>query len=602
MPSPTRSDLFADPPAPRAGARRRGRRGPLLALAAAFCLLLTLVVFSLAGSTARAPAPARAVDAPQEAAVPPPEPPRPPASFYASPSGARTNDGSQERPLDLATALSRTSPLRGGDTLWLREGLYRGAFVSEIAGRADAPIYVKAYPGERVVLDGTGFSAATLLVTGNDVWFWNLEIAGASGAAHRTDKDSSRGIGVRVLGPRTRYIGLVVHGALTGVSIAKDAEDTELHGCIIFHNGVQDAGAGYGHGVYAEPSSGTTRLIDVITFANQGRGINIFAEGSPRGSVIVDGVASFDNGRPPGGDSGYKLENFFATGAAALTLKDSHFYHSLTTTGLNVGLGSPDARAGRLTMTGTTIVGGSMSVRVVGWREAHVTGNVFYAQGSSNPGSDQTLVSVRSPGNAARLYVWHANTYVDRTARAYPFVFNQVVNAFGGGNLSFPEWQQATGFDADSTYSREPLAGTTVHVRESQHERGRWHAVVYDWSGTAVIELPLASTEIAAGDRIEVRDVTRLSGPPLLEAAYDGRAVVVPMTPPPDEDEGEGTRAASKLPTGHGETAGRAAVTTGDEGQRASPRLTVLVIRRINALRSLTDGPDADPRGGATRP
>jgi hypothetical protein len=600
MPSPTRFDLFANPPAPRAGARRRGWRGPLLAIAATFCLLLTLVVFSLAGSTARAPA--RAVEAPRESTVPPPEPPRPPASFYASPSGARTNDGTQARPLDLATALSRTSPLRGGDTLWLREGLYRGAFVSEIAGRADAPIYVKAYPGERVVLDGAGFSAATLLVTGNDVWFWNLEIAGESGAAHSTEKNSSRGIGVRVLASRTRHIGLVVHGALTGFSIARDAEDTELHGCIIFDNGVQDAGAGYGHGVYAEPSAGTTRLIDVITFANQGRGINIFAEGSPRGSVIVDGVASFDNGRPPGGDSGYKLENFFATGAAALTLKDSHFYHSLATTGLNVGLGSPDARAGRLTMTGTTIVGGSMSVRVAGWREAHVAGNLFYAQGSPNPGADQTLVSVRSPGNAARLYAWRANTYVDRTARRYPFVFNQVVNAFGGGNLSFPEWQQATGFDADSTYSQEPLAGTKVYVRESQQERGRFHAVVYNWSGEPVVELPLASTEIAPGDRIEVRDVTRLSGPPLLEAPYDGRAVVVPMTPPPDEEEREDIRAASKLPTGHGEAPRRAEAITGDEGQRAWPRLTVLVIRRINVLRALTDGPDADLRGGATRP
>src|SRR4030095_9596250 len=39
--------------------------------------------------------------------------------FHVAPSGAAGNDGSAQRPLDLTTALSQSSPARPGDIIWL---------------------------------------------------------------------------------------------------------------------------------------------------------------------------------------------------------------------------------------------------------------------------------------------------------------------------------------------------------------------------------------------------------------------------------------------------------------------------------------------------
>ena len=75
------------------------------------------------------------------------------AEYYVAPTGSSTNDGSVSRPLDLATALSASSPARAGDTIWLRHGTYVGNFVSDLVGSPSAPIIVRQYPGERATID-----------------------------------------------------------------------------------------------------------------------------------------------------------------------------------------------------------------------------------------------------------------------------------------------------------------------------------------------------------------------------------------------------------------------------------------------------------------
>src|SRR5205085_7593123 len=44
--------------------------------------------------------------------------------------------------------------LSAGDTLYLRGGTYRENVYCAVAGKPDAPITIRAYPGERVILDG----------------------------------------------------------------------------------------------------------------------------------------------------------------------------------------------------------------------------------------------------------------------------------------------------------------------------------------------------------------------------------------------------------------------------------------------------------------
>jgi hypothetical protein len=90
--------------------------------------------------------------------------------FFVAPEGLSSNDGSINRPLDLSRALSSDSPAAPGDTIWVRGGTYRGLFRSYLTGTAAAPIIVRNYKGERVIIDGspeaTGYQDSALLVRG----------------------------------------------------------------------------------------------------------------------------------------------------------------------------------------------------------------------------------------------------------------------------------------------------------------------------------------------------------------------------------------------------------------------------------------------------
>src|SRR5262249_51274899 len=75
-------------------------------------------------------------------------------SLYVSTDGWKGGDGTREHPFDLATALARGAA-HPGDTVWVHEGTYTGAFVSELTGTAEAPIIVRPLPGDHVVLDSS---------------------------------------------------------------------------------------------------------------------------------------------------------------------------------------------------------------------------------------------------------------------------------------------------------------------------------------------------------------------------------------------------------------------------------------------------------------
>jgi len=74
-------------------------------------------------------------------------------SFYVSPTGSPNNDGSINRPCDIATALSHPETLKPGDTIWLRGGTYRGVVTSYLQGTQNYPITVRSFPGEWAVID-----------------------------------------------------------------------------------------------------------------------------------------------------------------------------------------------------------------------------------------------------------------------------------------------------------------------------------------------------------------------------------------------------------------------------------------------------------------
>jgi phosphodiesterase/alkaline phosphatase D-like protein len=83
-------------------------------------------------------------------ASPPPSGP----AFYAAPNGIPNGDGSINAPWDLQTALSQSTGVPPGATIYLRGGTYRGKFVSTLVGSQSSPITVRSYPGEWAKIDG----------------------------------------------------------------------------------------------------------------------------------------------------------------------------------------------------------------------------------------------------------------------------------------------------------------------------------------------------------------------------------------------------------------------------------------------------------------
>src|SRR5687768_7553665 len=170
--------------------------------------------------------------------------------FYAAPHGLPTNDGSQQRPLDLATALSTFSPLQPGDILWLRDGVYLGNFESRLTGTVTHPIVVRQYPGERAALHADERTLAALTVHGSDTWYWGFEVTDTNPErvnANGLNNPVLRETSINVFGPRTRFINLVVHDGQQGFGFWTSAVDAEIYGSIISNVGVDAPDRGHGH-------------------------------------------------------------------------------------------------------------------------------------------------------------------------------------------------------------------------------------------------------------------------------------------------------------------------------------------------------------------
>ena len=97
------------------------------------------------------------------------------ADFYLSPTGDDQAPGTSTNApwRTLQTAVHR---IRGGDTLWLAGGSYRGLVISTNAtGRADAPLTLKPLPGQTALLKGSRETTGWVAVS-NGVWrlpAWN---------------------------------------------------------------------------------------------------------------------------------------------------------------------------------------------------------------------------------------------------------------------------------------------------------------------------------------------------------------------------------------------------------------------------------------------
>lgn len=436
------------------------------------------------------------------------------AEFHISPMGTPQGNGTPQYPLDLATALSGVVG-GAGDTFWLRGGTYRGQFYCALQGRPDDPITVRQYPGERATIDGS-----ILQNTGGYVTYWGFELTSSypshtsfQGDAVPTDLPTIMGMNLRA--PGLRLINLVVHDHTSnGIGLWSESPDSEIYGCILYHNGWDGADRGHGHGIYSQNRIGKKRLADNISFQNYSDGIQIYGtDAAFLNNFELEGNVLFNNGiisRWPGGNN---LQLGGGVAASGIVLRHNYTYCPFDLAAA-VNIGS-EVDNQDLLFENNLIQG---SLRIMNWGRSTVMSNLVFA-GNSLLELQQFLPGLRH---------WDWNTYHSDELIFAPF---SLVNTAGSFALSFPLWQMFTGMDASSTYQRGAPAGARVVARPNAYEPGRGHVVVYNWDRRLEVEADLSKI-LFQGYRFEARHAQDYFGAPVLSGIYTGQVIRIPMYAP----------------------------------------------------------------------
>lgn len=444
--------------------------------------------------------------------------------LFVSPEGKPGAPGTKDSPLDLASAISDRSPAAPGDTIWVMGGTYHPPFACKVAGKPDAPVTIRAVPGQRATLDcrlPAGSSASPYLsVQGGDVAIWGLEVT-CSDAKRKTAQGGSspsdiRRGSVNGYASRVRFINMIVHDCDQGFGFWSSGEGGEIYGCIIYNNGWIGPDRGHGHAIYAQNKDGTKQLADNVMFNQFSYGIHVYGSGRAfLKGFHVEGNVSFNNGSGADPDSrtpamliggGSPAERITVLGNC--TFGDRHG-------GGDIRLGYTARSNVDVQVHDNYVVG---AVDLVRWERAMVHQNTILSPG--------TMLRLEYPKDAAAKYEIARNAYVRMGGKqAAPFAIAGEAKA---GGRTFAEWQKE-GFDADSQCAEGKPSAVKVFVRPNRYEPGRAHIVVYNWDLAKEVEVDLGSL-LKPGQKYRIVSAQDFYGKPIIEGRFQQPKVRLPMT------------------------------------------------------------------------
>lgn len=441
--------------------------------------------------------------------------------WYVAPGGSRQGQGTQTLPWDLGTALSNPA-VKPGDTIWLRAGTYTGTFVSTLNGRPDAPIIVRAVPGERVIIDKALADDAkqpALKVKGSWVWFWGMEVMNSNVDRHRNSPYSGadepwRGSGADVYAPNVKFINMIFHDNGHGIWDKQDM--TEVHGCLFFYNGNNKRE----HAMYIGNASGTKYITDNIVFDQGGYGILAYsnsAKSSQKG-LHLEGNIAFNNGILTNDDQktgNLQVGGVSGVSAEQIVLKNNYIYNTAgnaASKNNGIRLGYEDTANKDVKLFDNYVVS-KVPLLLWWWQSVDFRGNSIYANGDS--------IELKMPaGVKASSYRWDFNSYFFAPGESL------FTNELGG--YSFSRWRQTTGLDRHSQAKEARPGGVDIFVRPNRYEAGRANIVVYNWQLKDQVAVDLSSL-FPVGTNFEIRDAQNYFGTPVVRGSYSGGSVFLPM-------------------------------------------------------------------------
>lgn len=474
--------------------------------------------------------------------------------WYASPSGTYTGDGSMANPWDIETAFDNAPhAVKPGDTIWLRGGKYgdgtAGAIITYgLVGTAAAPIVVRAYPGERPIIDAwlqVGCcQGAPDSSRGAYVWFWGLEFAsynpdrtsGTSGPPEWAAQANHAAIDTWA--PGTKVINCIVHDTSGGISMWAEAPGSEAYGNVVYNVGGYGTDRGHGHGFYLQNEApGYKHVADNITFNNFGEGLQIY--GSDTAGVQnfhVEGNVSMNNGsiglgnNTTGGtvSAGARDDNIIIGsgngGPSGIVLINNYTYHTpAADDGYNDLSYNDTPVANDVTAVGNYFIGGLEAVELIRWNSVVFQNNTTYAVVHDN------ISLYWAPNQNPANYSWDHNRYF---GSGHFTTYNGCVtfSCSNGRTLSFSTWQTENSIDANSTFTPGPPTGVWVSVRPNLYEPGRANIVIYNWDLQPTVQVDLSQAGLNPGDTYEIHDGENWFGSAVASGTYNGGTVAIPMT------------------------------------------------------------------------
>ena len=413
-----------------------------------------------------------------------------PIGYFASPTGKANATGTKSDPLDLSTALSKTSPVKPGDTLWLMEGTYIGAFTSYLEGVPGNPIKVKPYPGKHVILETParteGGQDDTLFIDTPWTNYYGLEIR--STGFDRLDEDQKGSIniqgGVNIGSDHdssnVKIINFIIHDTGGGLYSFSASTNSELYGNIIYNNGWEGR-RGSGHGLYTQnKGTGYKKLTNNIIFFGFGTGIHAYVEGGPK-------LANYD----------IQDNTWFLTGAS-------------------------DSRSNQ--KKDNCLVGGKYPVT-----NLLIKNNLGYSDNGrgTRVGYDESVTgqSAVIEGNYLDENFWVAGSWDQLDLKNNTILHgvtgehqNQINDL--GGNV-FKE-------------QNNPPTGKKIFVSKNAYNPRRARVVIYNYDESDVVQVDVSSV-LKNGEAYRIHSVFDLFSKPLVSGVYNGGKINIPMgtiTPP----------------------------------------------------------------------
>jgi len=440
--------------------------------------------------------------------------------LYVSPAGTPSGPGTMAQPYDLATALAGQLG-QPGDTFWLRGGSYViGHVDTKIEGAPGQPITFRQLPAEWARIDGSLTfyeSMGNVVLRDFELYSSDTNRLSAQMGAGFAPTDIRPVIGIACFSPNFSFINLVVHDhTRSGIYISEVSTNTRVYGCVLYNNGWASPDNAEGHSCYVQSRIGTRELADNVAFNAAGVNFHIYENhsGGRLTGVTLDGNVAFHAGalqavrRYQDWIVGVDLP---AISADKIVLKN------------NMGYLPPASAAQDQVQIGRDGINGSVALlnnylplglSMNNWTIAAVAGNLF-AAGSRNyiVNLDQSQVSLAA--------AWNGNSYF-RSETAGAFMGNSV-------EKDFPDWQNATGYDRNSSYVVGQPGGTRVFIRPNRYEPGRANLIVYNWNNLDTVPVDVSSV-LTAGSAYEVRNAADFFAAPVLSGVFDGQPLSLPMT------------------------------------------------------------------------